>query len=509
MLGKKRCIASCMLVAALVFLAKLHTVSYAAYEGTDFMIALDVSGSMKDTDKERYSIETIKAVIDLCGEEDRIGVVAYNDEIVYTSELMAFSTDSEKETKKNQIDDITFSGETDIGLGISRVVSLLEKRENTERKAVLIVLSDGETDLENSETGRTEEDSDNDVEAGMQYFMEHDIKVYAIGFQNGYAGSMKQLSLLCTATGGSSMVVADPFELMVKVTEIIRDYQWEIEEEIESTMEPAPSQTEVAMEPVESNNPPETSGAKEFNLYVGEQTVYYDLNTLFQDKDGDRLSYVLTNGDEVGNNIALEGSVLKINPVEAGEFCIKILATDTLGETAEAEVRLVCLSSWKKHETYLIVAVIVGILLVTAAICILLIYCMGKQKRKDQNKKFSGFLYGTFIDLKSKNERPDVKWDLAQYSDDGVSLQELFLHVNMKEDLPQLERLCLYPSSKKELLLVHCMDGGVFVDNRNISANVPAKVCSGETIYISFADNASELALRYESEQQTSGLEQS
>lgn len=502
MLWKKKTIVCCMLAVTVILLLKMQTVIYADYEGTDFIIVVDVSGSMMDTDKQRYSIETIKAVIDLCRDEDRIGVVAYNDEIVYTSQLIELYDEDVKDKLKEEVNEIAFSGETDIGLGIAETVSLLEQREQSERKAVVIVLSDGETDLENSNTGRTVDDSDADVESGMRYFMDYGIKVHTIGFRNGYSGNMSQLSLLSTATDGSSMIVSDPFQLMVNVTEIIHDYQWEASKDNQET----PEQTTIPTpEPIPSNQPPKATGTKDFTVYVGDEIVYYDLNILFKDEDS--LTYTLMNSDEVKKNITLDGSVLKITPVQAGDFCITIQAEDELGELAEVELKLECLPDWKKYETYIIIGVVVGIVLIAVVICVLIIYFMGRQKRYETTYKFSGVLYGSFIDLKSKNERPDIKWELQQYSDAGVSLQELFLYVKMQEDLPQLERLCFYPSSNNDILLVHCMDGGVFVDNRNISANVPAKVSCGETIYISFADNASELALRYESGKQVSGLE--
>lgn len=497
-----------MIACMIVMNACTHVVAYADYQGTDFMILLDVSGSMNKTDEERYSIETIKAVIDLCRDEDRVGVIAYNDSIVYTSELSSMAGTAEKEQKKQEVDAITFSGETDIGLGITQAVSFLKDSDEHTRQATVIILSDGETDLKNSNTGRTEEDSNRDVETGMQYFMEQGIPVHAIGFQAGYSGNMGQLSLLSAATGGSSMVVSGPFELVTQVTEIVHNYHEKQETGEENQLAPTPEPT-ATPEPTEPNMPPVVSGTKSFTLYAGDDTVYYDLHTLFQDDDKDSLSYELKNTDNMGDNVTLEGSVLTIRPAKHGEFTIAVCAIDQAGNSVETEIQVHCLPAWKPYESYIIAGVILGILFVTVAVCVLMVYIFRKTKNKAEKKQFSGFLYGTFIDLKSKNERPDVKWDLKHYCQDGVTLQELFLHVEMKEDLPQLERLCFYPSSTNEILLVHCMDGGVFVEERNISANVPAKIRVGETVYISFADNASELALKYEIMDRSSGWEMS
>lgn len=54
----------------------------------DIVIVLDVSGSMKSNDTERLSFETIELLMNVMDERDRIAVVAFNENIVFQSELI-------------------------------------------------------------------------------------------------------------------------------------------------------------------------------------------------------------------------------------------------------------------------------------------------------------------------------------------------------------------------------------------------------------------------------------
>lgn len=152
----------------------------------------------------------------------------------------------------------------------------------------------------------------------------------------------------------------------------------------------------------------------------------------------------------------------------------------------------------KNSNPYLIPAIIVLIIL-TTGISVIIIYIFNrKPKPVKKLPVLKGYLHACFIDLKSKNDIPDMEWNLRDYPEAGVSLKELFQSSGIEEDLPQLNQICLYPDDEGEgLLLVHCTDGGVFINDRTVSSNVPAHVQYGETIYIAFPENASEFSLRY------------
>lgn len=98
----------------------LHAEESAAYKKYDIVVAIDVSGSMKQTDSERVAFETIELLVRLCGSNDRFGVVAFNDAIVYNSGLVPMSDEKAKGKLLAELEQIAYAGETDNGLEIGR-----------------------------------------------------------------------------------------------------------------------------------------------------------------------------------------------------------------------------------------------------------------------------------------------------------------------------------------------------------------------------------------------------
>lgn len=163
----------------------LHTAAATKDTGCNIVFALDISGSMKTTDENRTAIETIKMVIDLCDSTDKVGVVAYNDTIAYCYDLTPLSSSEKRNSLKQNLDLMEYKGETDIGLGLKKAVELLYG-EGEQDNSMVILLSDGKTDLEHSNTGRTLEQSQQDLNEAIALAKEKDIKINTIGFANEY-----------------------------------------------------------------------------------------------------------------------------------------------------------------------------------------------------------------------------------------------------------------------------------------------------------------------------------
>ena len=79
------CIMILLLVPNISINAAQKQVDYE--KSDDIIVVLDVSGSMAITDEERLSFETIELLTKLSDPMDHIGVVAFNEAIVYQSEL--------------------------------------------------------------------------------------------------------------------------------------------------------------------------------------------------------------------------------------------------------------------------------------------------------------------------------------------------------------------------------------------------------------------------------------
>jgi len=111
-------------------------------------------GSMKTNDSDGIALDMVKAFIDTVHIQNiRIGFVAYNDKIVTSTSPVPIVELSERERLKELIDTVAYSGNTDIGLGLTNAYQSMPKEEG--RNRIIVLISDGESDLKGSNTGRT------------------------------------------------------------------------------------------------------------------------------------------------------------------------------------------------------------------------------------------------------------------------------------------------------------------------------------------------------------------
>lgn len=234
----------------------------------------------------------------------------------------------------------------------------------------------------------------------------------------------------------------------------------------------------------------------EIQLYTSSNLWVMDVSNLFEDADGDIVKYSVVK-TEGAAECMLSGSMLSIDISKAGKNQYQIVAEDSKQNCAEISLGLEVISSWKQYEGLITLVLVCVIILLAVIICACIIRAVLFGGKKTQNA-ISGCLKAYFIDLKSKNESVDLVWNLENYPPEGVTLEELFLSKGIKENFKDIEKICFYPGKNNdELLLVHCMEGGIFLGEQNVKANKPVAVCSGDVLYISFAENSSEIEIRY------------
>ena len=116
---------------------------------------------MKRTDAKRDVPETIKMILDVCDDNDYFSVVAYNDKIAYYSGLIS-TGDAQACTKlKQDMDNLVYAGNTDNGLGLMHAVREITDFQGTRDRGLVILISDGNTDLVGSNTGRNADEKRN------------------------------------------------------------------------------------------------------------------------------------------------------------------------------------------------------------------------------------------------------------------------------------------------------------------------------------------------------------
>lgn len=189
-------------------------------EPVEIIFVIDCSGSMKTNDPSKIGLNMVQAFIDTVQAENiRVGYVAYNDNIFSFLAPESIGTADEREALKEEIGAITYSGDTDIGLGVSSAYGLLSTDRNA--RQIMVLISDGETDLPKA-SGRTEEQSNLELEQCVRRCKEENIQIYTVAFGQ-YEGSKAILKEAAAQTGAESYSAEGPEDLIEVLYGIFQD----------------------------------------------------------------------------------------------------------------------------------------------------------------------------------------------------------------------------------------------------------------------------------------------
>ena len=182
--------------------------------GLDVTFVMDYSGSMTANDRDHTATGMVKAFVDTVHSADiKIGFVAYNDRIVSSAAPVSVKTQEERDSLKGQIDSAGYSGNTDIGLGLSYAYGL--SGQDSGRKRMIVLISDGETDLNGSTTGRTKDNSNSDLKNTVAACQSQGIPIYTVAFGK-YDGNKEILKEIAKQTNAESYTVEKP-ETLIEV----------------------------------------------------------------------------------------------------------------------------------------------------------------------------------------------------------------------------------------------------------------------------------------------------
>lgn len=211
----------CCVVLSLIFPKTAHAEEIVPEkEPLDIVFVIDCSGSMKTNDPSKTGLNMVQAFVDTVQAENiRIGYVAYNDSILSFSAPESIALAETRESLKEEIGAITYSGDTDIGLGVSYAYELLSKEKSASQMIVLI--SDGETDLPKG-TERTEEQSNQELEQCVRQCKAENIQIYTVAFGQ-YDGSEAVLEEIAAKTGAESYSAQGPENLIEVLYGIFQD----------------------------------------------------------------------------------------------------------------------------------------------------------------------------------------------------------------------------------------------------------------------------------------------
>ena len=167
----------------------------------DIVFVIDNSGSMLTSDPYKTTLLAADLFVDMCGESNsRAGYVMYSHRIRDSLALTDISSAESRDLVKNKLNSTRYSTneDTDIALGLSAAYNILRDGNalSGDRKPLIILLSDGNTDLPPGRP-RTTEDSLAELESLKVEFKQAQIPVYSIGLN--YDGTLDIPAMLSIA----------------------------------------------------------------------------------------------------------------------------------------------------------------------------------------------------------------------------------------------------------------------------------------------------------------------
>ncbi|MFD2446859.1 VWA domain-containing protein [Bacillus sp. CGMCC 1.16607] len=142
------------------------------------VLVVDVSNSMKDSDKNKVSNEAMKMFIDMASlQGDKIGVVAYTDEVIREKALVKMRTTQDKKDLKDFVDSLGRYPYTDISVGVKEAVRILDAGHEEDYFPLIVLLADGNNDLKK----RTAKESNTDLKEAISSAKANGYPIYTIG----------------------------------------------------------------------------------------------------------------------------------------------------------------------------------------------------------------------------------------------------------------------------------------------------------------------------------------
>jgi Mg-chelatase subunit ChlD len=164
--------------------------------GSDIIMLIDSSGSMKRTDPRGYRKNAAKLFISLLGKNDRIGVMGFGDSATLLRPLTR-NTGQNRQVLFDAVEKIT-SKELYTNITEAVLQGLNELKKSRQRNRIMVMMSDGKIDLGSKE----KDDLSHSILTGiLPELARKQIPLYTVAFTQESDRAL--LEHMATATGGS------------------------------------------------------------------------------------------------------------------------------------------------------------------------------------------------------------------------------------------------------------------------------------------------------------------
>lgn len=174
----------------------------------DVIFAIDGSGSMKKSDALKLRLTAGRLFTEMTySNTSRAGFVQFTNIIMDSQGLTDLSTEDSKASFRDRLsglqDSVKGSWDTDISLGLTQALNLLKEGDsfNGDRNPMIILLSDGNTDLPNGP--RTVEESNAELTGTLSEAASLGVPVYSIGLNYDGKLDVDYMQNIANQTGGA------------------------------------------------------------------------------------------------------------------------------------------------------------------------------------------------------------------------------------------------------------------------------------------------------------------
>ncbi len=177
------------------------------------VLVVDGSGSMTWTDSQNWRFEAINQFVGLLAQQGNcLGAVVFDHDIQVSMDLSDITSKSDKKTVTDAIQnyEVDINGDTNIGLALNSAINMLEQDGKQDLPSVIVLLSDGNTDMDEEEAEQESLDQKADA---IDRARDKDIPIYTVCLNEDGSANTSELKQIADATGGNFEEVGDAQDL--------------------------------------------------------------------------------------------------------------------------------------------------------------------------------------------------------------------------------------------------------------------------------------------------------
>ncbi|MGG0937571.1 vWA domain-containing protein [Brevibacillus centrosporus] len=190
----------------------------------DAVLVVDVSNSMTQSDKNKVSNEAMKMFVDMTStRKNKIGIISYTDKIEREKALIEVNSEQDKNDIKSFIDSLQKGAYTDISVGVTEAVKILDAGHDPANAPIIVLLADGNNYL-NEAAGGSAAQSDKRLQDAVKAAQSKGYPIYTIGLNADGQLNRTTLQQIATQTKGKFFETSTADKLPAILSEIFANH---------------------------------------------------------------------------------------------------------------------------------------------------------------------------------------------------------------------------------------------------------------------------------------------